>query len=614
MIDDDKMMEDATAAMDIADADHRPGSSTDVAPSLNAVSTGTTTSNEPSQSPPVKDDDDDDDDDATADMMDNIDEDDAEEEEEDDDDDTDNKKEPADDEAPASDEAYVCKAVGLKEEGNKQFQDGDYNQAARSYRRGVTALKKVKHQWDDQVKQLKISLYTNWSMVSYKDQKYRVSLDMSTKAVEIDPKNVKALYRRAMAHRKLGSLELARTDLRNAIAVEPKNTTCRKELISIKKELEDSVAKQKKSFAKAFDSSKNNGGSFLYDDKEELAKQREIEQQQRIKEEELATAKRKKQWEDECVSLMAKNETVLSFEEWDKQRQEKEDEEKKQKENLRKAERKAKKEKIKSSSSKSDMDDDGDDEDIQFTEAELAAMRGYKKTSDGRTTSYFTRELSHEEKLQIGDIAPKRLDTTTASITNATAIPGLQQLSDVSSSSPTTTGNSNSISSATTTSASVWNQAGTWEEKNTTEWCQTQLKHRLLETMTGNAILAVKITKVDDLNGDASVVVVSGKKRYIFDFNVKCKYQICDNRQIGNNSSTNEETDGGSNKVIASGTLRLPDICSTIQHDEVEVICESFQKSPPAHFRDDVNAMRQLLVENVRMQIGLFVQDFNQMY
>jgi hypothetical protein len=302
---------------------------------------------------------------------------------------------------------------------------------------------------------------------------------------------------------------------------------------------------------------------------------------------------------------MAKNETVLSFEEWDKQRQEKEDEEKKQKEKQRKAERKARKEKIKSSStSKSNMgDDDDDDEDIQFTEAELAAMRGYKKTSDGRTTSYFTRELSQEEKLQIGDIAPKRLDTTTAvSNSSHASPPQLQQLSDVSSSSPNTT---------STTSASVWNQAGTWEEKNTTEWCQSQLKQRLLETMTGNSILSTKITKVDDLNGDASVVVVSGKKRYIFDFNVKCKYQIYDNSKIGNNA-TNDETDGGS-KVVASGTLRLPDICST-HHDEVEVICEPYKKSPPAQYLDSTNTIRQMLIDQVRMQIGLFVQDFNDMY
>ena len=81
-------------------------------------------------------------------------------------------------------------------------------------------------------------------------------------------------------------------------------------------------------------------------------------------------------------------------------------------------------------------------------------MRGYKKTADGRTTSYFSRELSEDEKNRIGDIAPKRLDE-----------------------SGSTTSVRLSASSATT--ASAWNQAGTWEERDTTDWCKSQLKMRL---------------------------------------------------------------------------------------------------------------------------------------
>ncbi|CAM9501063.1 unnamed protein product, partial [Sphacelaria rigidula] len=37
-------------------------------------------------------------------------------------------------------------------------------------------------------------------------------------------------------------------------------------------------------------------------------------------------------------------------------------------------------------------------------------MKGYKKTADGRVTTYFHNELSEEAKALIGDIAPKRLD------------------------------------------------------------------------------------------------------------------------------------------------------------------------------------------------------------
>jgi tetratricopeptide (TPR) repeat protein len=571
---DDKSMEDATAAMELS---------------------GPTTEDEeiaaPLEEPKDKDDTDDDDED----FMDDDDDDDSLDEK-----DNASTPEASSDAAETSQDALLCKAVGLKEEGNQQFQKGDLDQAARAYRRGVNALNKIKGSSsnDEQTKALKVTLYTNWSTVTYKAQKYRVSLEMAGKAVAIDGNNVKALYRRAMAHRQVGNLELARTDLRNALAVEPNNAACRKELMVIKKELEDVTARQKKSLAKAFDSN-GKRGSFLYDDKEELAKRREAEEKRKQREQEELKQKRKKEWEDECVHLMAKNEPVLSFEEWEKQRNEKEEEEKKKKEQQRKAERKARKERM--SATKSDADED--DDDVDFTEAELAAMRGYKKTADGRITSYFTRELSQDEKQQLGDTAPKLLGVnptpsggSEGSILASSSLPSMQQLSDVSSSSPTT----NSTSAA---AASVWNQAGTWEEKNTTDWCQAQLRQRLLEAKVSTALLDAKISKVEDISGDASVVVVSGKKRYIFDLHVKLKYKI----------KSRKNDDGEETKEICKGVMRLPDICST-HHDEVEIICDGYEKSPPPQYRNDASAVRSMLEDRVRQQVSCFVQDFNNMY
>ena len=570
MSSDDKSMEDATAAMDLS------------GPSQDEETLVATNKPEEDDDDIMDDDDDDDDDSIDDDVL-------------------------ATPEASSSEDnsqdALLCKALGLKEEGNQQFQKGDLDQAARAYRRGVTSLNKIKggSSNDEQVTTLKVTLYTNWSTVTYKALKYRQSMEMATKAVALDTANVKALYRRAMAHRQLGNLELARTDLRNAIAVEPNNAACRKELVAVKKELENITARQKKSLAKAFDSSGKRGG-FLYDDKEELAKQREAEEKRIQKEKEELQQKRKAEWEEECVNLLAKNEPVVSFEEWEKQRTEKEEQEQKKKELQRKAERKARKEQMRASSSKSDMDED--DDDVDFTEAELAAMRGYKKTSDGRITSYFTRELSQDEKIQIGDTAPKRLSVTTTSsssmdgVTNAsTSLPSMQQLSDVSSSSPTT-------NSGNTAAASAWNQAGTWEEKNTTDWCQSQLRQRLLEAESSTQLLNAKISKVEDINGDASVVVVSGKKRYIFDFHVKLKYQI---KRLSSGDDDDDDL------VIAEGVMRLPDICST-HHDEVEIICDRFEKSPPTKYRNDAVTTRSTLVDCVRRQVGCFVLDFNSMY
>lgn len=491
--------------------------------------------------------------------------------------------------SPEKADLLLIKATGLKEEGNKEFKEGDLDKAARAYRRGVNALKKLNRNncGEEQVKALLVTLHTNLSTVSFKNSKFRVSAEVATQALNIDETNVKALYRRAVANRKLGNLEDSRADLRAAIAVDANSTVCKKELIAVKKELESAKENQKKALAKAFSGDKG-GSSFLYDDKEDAANRKEEEEKRKKLEEKELVKKRKAQWEDDCVKLMASNEPAISFEDWDKQRVEREEEDHKKKESeaarRRKIERKAAKEKAAASVGTKERDESDDDDD-ELTEAELAMMRGYKKTADGRTTSYFTRELSQDEKNRIGDIAPKRLDECAGGNTPVR----LSQPDLLSASSSTTT---------TTTTASAWNQAGTWEEKDTTDWCKSQLRTRLEETIVTTDTLDVVITSVEELTGDASVAVVSGKKRYIFDFHVKLKYEI---KQA--------------EEVVASGVVRLPDICST-HHDELEVDFDGgWTKRPKSDILENATAARSALADHLRTTVvQSFVQDFNDMY
>jgi Activator of Hsp90 ATPase, N-terminal/Tetratricopeptide repeat len=472
--------------------------------------------------------------------------------------------------SPQQAELILIKATGQKEIGNTEFKSGDYDKAARSYRRGVNALKKLNRNnggGDAQVRGLLVTLYTNLSTVSFKQNKFRVSAEVAAQAVRIDPANVKALYRRAVAERRLGNLEEARADLRAAIAAGqdcgPDVAVCKKELAAIKRELDDHRENQKKALAKAF-----SGDSALYDDKEDAAKRKAEQERLRKVQEEESIRKRKVEWEDDCVKRMANNEPAISFEDWEKERREADEAAKK--ERRKRAARKA--------AEPSEKDDDDDDED-QLTEAELRLMRGYKKTADGRTTSYFTRELSEEEKNRIGDTAPKRLDSS-------------------SSSPPVSTCNAanDSDAAAAAVPVSKWNQAGTWEEKDTTSWCSDQLRQRLMETTVDGIMYKVKIASVDELTGDASVAVVGGKKRYIFDFHAKAKYEIKD--------------DGDA--VVAKGVVRLPDICST-HHDEIEVLFDPWKKAPKKD-ADEVTAVRETLAETLRSNVQLFVQDFNAMY
>jgi activator of HSP90 ATPase len=168
---------------------------------------------------------------------------------------------------------------------------------------------------------------------------------------------------------------------------------------------------------------------------------------------------------------------------------------------------------------------------------------------------------------------------------------------------------SSELTASVTTTASAWNQAGTWEEKDTTDWCKSQLQKRLEETTvttttTNDDTFQVKITTVDELNGDASVAVVSGKKRYIFDFHVKLKYEI---------KHINDNDDDSGAVVVAKGVVRLPDICST-HHEELEVDFDGWKKRPAPEIVEAVTAVRILLANELRAQVQQFVQDFNDMY
>ena len=520
--------------------------------------------------------------------------------EDDEDNDNKNKDSEEDDVAPSSDTAAanpedaLLSAVSHKVSGNDYFKVGDLDNAVRSYRRGTNALKNFNQQntGDEQIKSLLITLQTNLSMVTYKQEKYKMSRDLANKALDIDATNVKALYRRAMAHRSLGDLESARDDLRAALKGEPNNIAVKKELIAVKKILDERKAKEKAGLQRAF--SNRNGGSLLYSDKEEEEKRKEEQQKEKERLEAEATENRKKEWEDECVKLLASDppQEVVSFEEWDKQRRKKEEKAEKARKKAKKAEEEERRKATAQAKAANSVDDvpDEDDDDV-LTEKELASLKGYKKTSDGRTTSYFTREQTDHEKELIGSIAPKRLDDSSSSLLSPNLISDLGGAGG---------------------GPSAWNVSGTtWEEKDTTDWCTKALEQCLLDTTsahyssTSSKTYIAVVKKVTDVKGDASVAIAGGKKRYIFDYHVDgIEYEISD-------------ADGGAN-VVASGSIRLPEVHSAnTSEEELEVEVLAWKIAPDDNDAEsslvqDCVECREVMVADVRKSVLAFVEKFNE--
>lgn len=76
------------------------------------------------------------------------------------------------------------------------------------------------------------------------------------------------------------------------------------------------------------------------------------------------------------------------------------------------------------------------------------------------------------------------------------------------------------------TLGSVWNQAGTWEEKNLNTWASNRIKEliRTLDTLefsSGNAI----IDEVTKCSGDAFLVTVRNKKRVGYTYELAVRFK-----------------------------------------------------------------------------------------
>ncbi|GMI01898.1 hypothetical protein TrLO_g8119 [Triparma laevis f. longispina] len=423
-------------------------------------------------------------------------------------------------------EKKIVKALGLKEEGNAFFKEKDFDKALRSYRRGTVSLKGLNNSntGDAQVKTLLISLQNNMAMIYAKQEKYKQALDVTKKALEVDRECLKALFRKGQMLRMLGDYDEAKEALKDGLKVDPESKDIKKEMVLLKKKLEDEKKRAKKAFGGAFD--KGTGG--LYQDKEEekkkkAIKKREDEAKEKARKEE-EEKKKKRKWEDECVSRMAKSEPPVSYDEWCKELEEAEEAKKAKEKEEEDKKKKAKKEEDRKrrearKSKGEDIVKDDSDDDLGTDK-----VRGYKLTSDGRKTSFFNNELTDEAKALIGDIAPKPINAS------ATAAPSPIKHSE--------SGGSN---------ASAWNHAGTWEEKDTTDWCKDNLTEILNIVELERGGLTAEIKEVKEISGDASVVVIRGKKRYVFDLTGELHFEVKD----------------GEGDEVGKGHLKLLDCSST---------------------------------------------------
>jgi len=140
---------------------------------------------------------------------------------------------------------------------------------------------------------------------------------------------------------------------------------------------------------------------------------------------------------------------------------------------------------------------------------------------------YFHRTLSEEDVALIGDIAPKRISVCAAE--------GAEEVE---------------AEDRKLSSSSKWNSAGTWEERNCTQWSKDNIKAKMARITAKRDDYEVCIECCDDITGHANIATVRGKPKFLFEFDIHLKFEV---------SSTTKDSTFKGNLVL-----------SEVQNDQID--------------------------------------------
>lgn len=155
-------------------------------------------------------------------------------------------------------------AEELKDMGNKAFKGGDPQLGLSKYQKALRYLHEYPVPLDNdppelgsRLNQLKISLYTNSSMVQSKLKQYKDSFESADKALDVDgiddKQKAKVLFRKGVASKDNKNEPDAIEFLEEAEKLNPTDAAIKNELAAVKKAAADRRAKEKKAYSKMFD-------------------------------------------------------------------------------------------------------------------------------------------------------------------------------------------------------------------------------------------------------------------------------------------------------------------------------------------------------------------------
>ncbi|XP_039830772.1 peptidyl-prolyl cis-trans isomerase FKBP62-like isoform X2 [Panicum virgatum] len=140
--------------------------------------------------------------------------------------------------------------------GNDLFKIGKFQRAAKKYSKALSYINEDGHVEDEVeklVKTVRISCWLNHAVCCLKLKDFAQAISLCSMVLEIESCNVKALYRRAQAYIELYDLELAKTDLRKALELDPNNKEVKLLQANLKKLQVESDKRDVELYANMFD-------------------------------------------------------------------------------------------------------------------------------------------------------------------------------------------------------------------------------------------------------------------------------------------------------------------------------------------------------------------------
>lgn len=495
--------------------------------------------------------------------------------------------EPAKPEGPTPAE-QIADAEAAKEAGNGLLKAGNHAGALEKYGEGIALLEPLleKKDIEEELLQRRTAAYTalrgNSAAACLKLSDWMGTIEHADKVLDIDKDNAKALYRRGSASIQIdteGRQEQARADFARVAQLDPSNREAREQLAKAKERLRELRQAEKQRLAQAM-----TGGLYQEHhqkhDKLQAAYAAEME-------------RRKEAGEDE-----------ITLEEYVKKQKEKDEEAtKKQKEEIEKR----KEEELKARQQAAFDEEakrrkEAGEEDITFeafVEFERQRSEEARRARIGGVVQATEEELDEDERKMVGEIKSKGYYHGRLNTVPSNAAPTPQQVEVSKDASP-----SNTI-------GSEWNQAGTWEEKEVTEWAKERMTACLADAALGGhqvtlasgdaSSVSARVSKVKSLTGDAHIVTVRKKRKCGYNFEAELSFRLYF-----------EGEKEGEEKHSFNGSFKLPELMDAVQPEDLKVEIRWKGTQPPQSLQPTADDTVLKLADEVRSQVARFRTEYEQ--